>query len=267
MSKAKKRVIIFIALFSLSLAVMSYQHGGRPSSFVQALSTPFDLLNRSVADLTTALRHARSLYEENARLRTDVAQLLLERQRYRELLQENARLKELLALKNSEPRAVAAAKVVARGYDRLLNTALIDKGTANGIEKGMAVVTTRGLIGKVHAVREGFAEVLLLNDANFSVAVRLQNSRREGVLSGTGSRYALLKYVAPEETVDRGEVVVTSGFDGLFPAGVPVGVVARVKKEGVEFFQQIDVAPFQAPEKAEEVVVLQRTGTAGTAGP
>lgn len=261
MSKAKKRVLIFIALFSLALAVMSYQHGSRPPSLFQAISAPFDALNRAAADLSITLRHARNTYDENKRLRKDVAQLQIERQQYREIVQENMRLKELLALKNSEPRAVAAANVVARGYDRLLNTALIDKGATSGIEKGMAVVTPRGLVGKVHTVRESFAEVLLLNDANFSVAVRLQNSRREGVLSGTGYSYGLLKYVAPEETVDRGEVVVTSGFDGLFPAGIPVGVVSKVKKEGVEFFQYIEVIPFQAGDKAEEVVVLQRAQT------
>ncbi|MEW5746301.1 MAG: rod shape-determining protein MreC [Nitrospirota bacterium] len=263
MSKAKKRFIIFLALFSFALAVMSYQHGRRPSSFLQAVSYPFDLLNRLAADVSTTARQARAAFEENKRLRSELAQLLLERQQYREIMQENRRLKELLALKESEHRAVTAARVVARGYDRLLNTAVIDKGKADGVEKGMAVITTKGLIGKVYSVRDAFSEVLLLNDSNFSVAVRLQNSRREGIVSGTGYGYCLLKYVAPEETVERGEVVVTSGFDGLFPEGIPVGVVSRVKKEGVEFFQYVEVVPFQPSDTTEEVILLKRAESPG----
>src|SRR5271169_4870348 len=124
----------------------------------------------------------------------------------------------------------------------------------------MAVMTPQGLVGKVYSVRDSYSDVLLLQDANFSVAVRLQNSRHEGVVSGTGNGngYCLLKYVPPEENVEKGEVVITAGFDGIFPEGLPVGVVSKVKKEGIEFFQYIEVRPFQASEKVEEVIVLKQ---------
>jgi rod shape-determining protein MreC len=263
MSKAKKRFIIFVALFSSALTVMSYQHGRGPSSFLQVASYPFDVLNRFTSGMSATTQRAWDTFEENKRLRRDVAQLLLERQQYREIMLENRRLKELLALKDSEARTVAAANVIGRGYDRLLSTAIIDKGRRSGIEKGMAVITTKGLIGKIYTVRDDFSEVLLLMDSNFSASVRLQSSRREGVVSGTGYRYCLLKYITPEETVTRGDVVVTSGFDGLFPEGIPVGVVTAVKKEGVEFFQHIEVAPFQSSETTEEVIVLKRMGITG----
>ncbi len=122
----------------------------------------------------------------------------------------------------------------------------------------MAVITPQGLVGKIYSVHDYYSEVLLLKDSNFSVAVRLQNSRREGVISGTGNDYCLLKYVPPEENVEIGEVVITSGFDGIFPEGLPVGVVSKVKKEGIEFFQYIEVRPFQSSEKTEDVIVMKR---------
>ncbi|MFO0754609.1 MAG: rod shape-determining protein MreC [Thermodesulfovibrionales bacterium] len=257
MSKGKKRLIILASLLFLSLAAMSYQRDGKPSSFFEVASYPYYLLNEITAETSTALSRARRTFDENKDLRREVTQLSLERQKYREIVEENRRLRELLSLKEREPRFVAAAEVIARGYDSILTTVLLDKGRRSGIEKGMAVATTKGLVGKVYAVREDYSDVLLMKDVNFSAAVRLQNSRREGILSGTGHGYCVLKYIPPEEAVMKGEVVVTSGLDGLFPPGLPVGVVDRVRKERIEFFQHIEVVPFQSDEKLEEVVILK----------
>lgn len=257
MSKGKKRLIILASLLLLSLAAMSYQRGGKPSSFFEVLSWPSYLLNKITSEAGTTLSRACRAFDENRKLRRDVTQLLLERQQYREIIEENKRLKELLSLKEREPRFVAAAEVIGRGYDSLLTTIVLDKGRKSGIERGMAVVTMKGLVGKVHAVRDDYSDVLLLKDVNFSAAVRLQYSRREGILSGTGYGYCALKYIPPEEAVMKGEVVVTSGLDGLFPPGLPVGIVGQVKKEKIEFFQHIEVVPFQSGEKLEEVVILK----------
>ncbi len=258
MSKGKKRLIIFSTLFSVALFLMSYQHNKQPVSFLNALSYPYYALSGTTSKIGLTIREARDTFDENRQLKKEASRLLLERQQYREIIQENKRLKDLLALKEREPRYLTTARVISHGYDKLLNTAVLDKGSRSGIEKGMAVITTKGLIGKIYAVRDDFSDVLLLKDTNFSVAVRLQTSRREGIVSGTGYSQCLLKYVPPEETVQKGEVVVTSGFDGIFPSGLPVGIVTKVKKEGIEFFQHIEVLPFQSSEKIEEVVILKK---------
>ena len=258
MSKGKKRLIIFFLLFSVALTLMSYQHNGQSFSFLDILSYPYNVFSRATSNFGSTIDEVRNTYEENKKLKRELNQLLIERQRYREIIQENSRLRDLLSLKGREPRYVATAKVISRGYDRLLNTEILDKGRTSGIEKGMAVITAKGLVGKVYSVRDDFADVLLLEDANFSVAVRLQGSRHEGIVSGTGYGACVLKYIPPEETVAKGEVVVTSGFDGIFPEGLPVGVVSSVKKEGIEFFQHVEVLPFQSPDKIEEVVVLKK---------
>lgn len=258
MTKGKKRLIIFLILFVTALTLMSYQHKKQAFSFFNALSYPYYALSGVTSNLCDFFNKARHAYEENQKLKNELNQALLERQQYREIFQENKRLKDLLALRQRELRHVAAAKVIAHGYDKLLNIAVLDKGKNSGIEKGMAVITTKGLIGKVSSVRDEFSDVLLLKDTNFSVAVRLQNSRREGIVAGTGYNYCILKYIPPEETVDRGEVLVTSGFDGIFPEGLPIGVVNKVKKEGIEFFQYIEVLPFQSSEKIEEVLILKK---------
>ena len=259
MSKGRKRLLILFVLVSATVALMSYQHDKRAFSFFDAvISYPYYALNEFTSNAGVTFRRMRSAFEENNLLRKKVNELLLEKQQYGEIILENERLKALLSFKEQEPRFVTAARVIARGPDRLLNIVILDKGEKSGIEKGMAVITPQGLIGKIYSVRDSFSDVLLLKDSNFSVAVRLQNSRREGVVSGAGYDYCLLKYVPPEENVVKGDVVITSGFDGIFPEGLPVGVVSKVRKEGIEFFQYIEVKPFQSSDKLEDVIVLKR---------
>lgn len=261
MSKGKKRAAIFFGLILFALTLMTLQHGNTSNPFAAALIYPFNVLNKLVFDLGAPVKNAWNCVDENNRLKSEHAKMLAEKQHYTEVTQENLRLKEILALKAQEHSFVAAAKVVSKGYDRLLNLVIIDKGRKDGIEKGMAAITPKGLAGKVYSVKEGYSEVLLLKDTNFSAAVRLQNSRTEGVISGTGYSICALRYIPPEENVEGGEVVVTSGLDGVFPPGLFVGIVGSVKKEGVEFFQHIEVLPFQSAAKLEEVVILKKTVT------
>lgn len=122
----------------------------------------------------------------------------------------------------------------------------------------MTAITPKGLAGKVASAADSFAYLLLLNDINFSASVRLQGSRAEGVLSGTGSRSCILKYVPFEETVKTGDIVITSGLDMLFPPGIPVGYVTKVdSKTGGGYFQYIEVLPFQDTTKIEEVAIVK----------
>jgi rod shape-determining protein MreC len=260
MSKGRKRFIVLFVLVASSIALMSYQHKKNAFySFDGIVSYPYYKLSELTSNIAVTIDRIQNTFEENRQLRKDVGRLLLAEQQYREIVLENARLKALLSLKDREPGYLEAAKVIAKGSDRLLNLVVLDKGQESGIEKGMAVITPNGLVGKIYSVSNSFSEVLLLRDSNFSVAVRLQNSRHEGIVSGTGNNgYCLLNYIPPEEVVQRGEVVITSGLDGIFPEGLPVGVVRSVKKEGIEFYQHIEVIPFQSSGKLEEVIVLKR---------
>jgi rod shape-determining protein MreC len=256
MSKGKKRIVILFLFSLIALMLITYHHNKRSSAVYRVLSYPYDVLNKFTLNIATTFRELWSTFDENKRLRKELTSALTEKQRYEEIVQENKRLKELLSLKEHIPNYVTTAKVIARGYDRLLHTMILDKGSNSGIKKDMSVVTPKGLVGKVYSVKDNFSEILLLKDPNFSVAVRLQNSRHEGVISGTGRRYCILKYIPPEEDVEKGEVAVTSGLDGIFPPGLLVGVVSSVRKEGIEFFQDIKVSPFQSDAKIEEVVIL-----------
>ncbi|MCL0086008.1 rod shape-determining protein MreC [Thermodesulfovibrionales bacterium] len=260
MSKGKKRVIIFLSLFFVVLLLVTFQYKGKSFGFLVTLSYPFDALNNFTTTVNMTITEVWNTFGENRRLEDKLSAALLQIQRHDEIVRENKRLREILLLRDSSPNYIATARVIARGPDRLLNTILIDKGESSGIKEDMAVITTKGLVGRVHSVRGNFSEVLLLRDPNFSVAVRLQDSRREGIISGTGHRYSLLEHIPFEEVVEKGDNVVTSGLDSIFPPGIPVGVVSRVRAGDHKFFQSIQVLPFQTDTKIEEVVILTNAG-------
>jgi rod shape-determining protein MreC len=259
-SRSRKRLLIVVVLILAAVVLMPIyrQNHGIPGILKQ-LSYPYDALNGLTSSLSADISDVMNAADENKRLKSELRNSLAERQRYGEIIGENRRLHELLELRNQIQGSGTAARVIGRGYDKFINTLVIDKGRNEGIIKDMSAITPKGLAGKVSAVRSDYAEVMLLTDPNFSVAVRLQEGRHEGVLAGTGHRYCILKYVPTENPVKEGEIVVTSGLDGIFPQGVPVGKVVKVRTEGVEFFQYIEVMPFQSSSKIEEVVVIGRS--------
>jgi len=258
----KKRLLLFFSLIILSLILMTYQTKREVINPIRILSYPINIANESISSVCSSikdiLRKIRSSDEENKRLKEELNKLLIDRNKYKEILLENERLRELLSLKETEKRYVTAVRIIARGNERWSNTLVIDKGKKDGIEKDMAVTTARGLVGKVLSVTDSYSNILLINDVNFSASVRLQESRTEGIISGTGSALCVLKYVAHEYDVMENETVLTSGLDSLFPADIPVGTVTRVSKKSGGLFQNIEVTPFQDTKRLEEVTIIRR---------
>jgi len=257
-----RRMLPFFLLVILSLSLMTYQSNRGIIAPFRFLASSLNWVNWAFHSLSVSFRepfrkiHLRD--EENRKLREDIGRLLLERQRCRDEFFENQRLRAILALKEKERRYRATARIISKGWDRWANTVIIDKGSNSGITKDMAVMTPLGLIGKVSLAGDNYAYVLLLTDINFSTSVKIQETRKEAILSGTGSASCILQYVTTEEQVKENEVVVTSGFDDLFPPEIPVGYVSRVSKSGPGIFQHIEVKPFQDLTKLDEVMIVSQ---------
>ena len=257
----KKRLLLFLFIIT-SLSLMTYQSNREPLSPLKFLNNAlnwFHDIKHSVKDsITSPFKRILLREEENIRLQEELNNLLKEQQKYREALLENKRLRELLSLKEKENRYVTAARVIARGTDQWSNTFILDKGLLDGVTKDMIAITHRGLAGKISSVSDSYSKLLLLTDINFSSAARLQESRIEGVLSGTGFRKCLLKYIPHEEKVEKGNTVITSGLDSLFPQGIPIGYVSKVNKKSTGLFQDIEVLPFEDTAKIEELVIIKK---------
>ncbi len=258
----KKNTLLFFALIVISFFLMTYQSKkGRMFSAgsLNGLLDNSHFTARSVTDAVEGpFRRMALRDEENARLRKQVAELLLERQKYQETELENKRLRELLKFREAQKNYIATCRVIARGIDHWTNTLLLDKGAREGLAKDMTAVTPKGLAGKITDVSDSYSHLILLTDINFSAAVRLQESRKEGILSGTGTGKCVLKYVPYEEEVKPGDVVVTSGLDSLFPPGIPVGYVSKVDAKGRGgAFQYVEVIPYQDDSRMEEVIAVR----------
>jgi rod shape-determining protein MreC len=257
----KKWLFLFLFVI-ITLGLMTYQSNRQswfPLKFLKNTFNTFHDLKNSVMDSVKSPFHKMLIREEeNRRLKAELAKLLHEQQKYREVLLENQRLKDVLSLKEKDQRYIAGANVIARSTDRWSNTFIIDKGLRHGIEKDMAVVSIQGLVGKISEVSGSYSYLLLVTDMSFSAAARLQESRVEGVVTGSGFRKCRLKYVPYEEEVKKGDIVITSGLDQLFPPGIPVGYVSKVDKSDIGIFQDIEVLPFVDNIKIEVVVIMRR---------
>ncbi len=257
----KKRLLLLLFII-LSLGLMTFQSKKEhflPLKFLNNTLTSFHAIVNSVKDsVTSPFKKMLLREEENTRLKAELKRSLEEKQKYQEALLENRRLRELLSLKEKEHGYVTAARIIARGSDQWSKTFVLDKGLSDGVTKDMVAITPKGLVGKISGASNSYSSLLLLTDLNFSAAVRLQESRREGIISGTGLRKCQLKYIPYEEEVKVGDIVITSGLDSLFPQGIPVGYISRIDKKGSVLFQNIEVTSFEDNAEIEEVAIIKR---------
>jgi len=257
----RKRLLLLLFIV-LSLSLMTYQSNRKrllPFRFLNVVLNGFHEVKSSVEDFVASpFKRMLLREEENTRLKAELSRTLREQQEWREAILENKKLRELLSLREKERRYVTTARVIARSMDQWSNTVVLDKGLSDGIEKDMIAVTNTGLVGKISGVSRSYSYLLFLSDINFSAAARLQEGRIEGVISGTGFRRCQLKYVPYEEEVKKGDIVITSGLDLLFPQGIPIGYVSRVNKKDIGLFQDIEVVPFADDAKIEFVAIIKR---------
>jgi rod shape-determining protein MreC len=132
---------------------------------------------------------------------------------------------------------------------------ILDRGSNTGIEVNDAVVNANGLIGRVVLTTKDMAKVQLITDGNSSVGVLVDRTRRQGVLRGDGATAAQLFDIPSLSDVRPGDVVMTAGIDGIYPKGIPVGVVTKAEK-GQDLFKTISVKPSVDFGSVEEVIVL-----------
>jgi rod shape-determining protein MreC len=193
---------------------------------------------------------------ENERLRKRIQALELEKQKLLEAAATNRQLKELLDFRGSLSGTPVIASIIANSASSWFQSCMLDKGSTDGIRKGMGVVTPLGVVGQVVSVTARTAKVLLLTDPNSGIDVLVQRTRSRGIVSGSLETGTILKYVKRSEDVQEGDRLITSGMDGVFPKGMMVGTVIKVRKQQLGLFQFVEVLPAVQPARVEEVLVV-----------
>jgi len=194
---------------------------------------------------------------ENTELRTQVRGLQQKLDTLGEIEIENARLRRLLEFREQLAGSLVTARVI--GYDAagLARTLVIDRGENDGVTKGAAVLVPEGIVGHVFIASANAARVLLVSDHNSGVDAVVQRNRVRGIVQGTPEGGCQLKYVKRTDDLQVGDMLVTSGLDGIFPKGLPIGEIASIDRRGQGLFQAAEVRPRFTQRDLEEVLVTR----------
>ncbi|MEO7775374.1 MAG: rod shape-determining protein MreC [Steroidobacteraceae bacterium] len=207
---------------------------------------------------TESFQSRKSLRAENDALRVRERELSLNQMRFAALEVENARLR---ALRNALPPVAErslVAEVVSVELNPLRQRLLINKGERDGaVFRRQAVVDARGLLGQVVRVGPWSAEIILITDPEHAVPVEIVRNGLRSIAVGAGnSGELLLPYLAVNSDIKPGDLLVTSGLGGVFPAGYPVAKVTGIKRDPVLLLAQVRAQPLATLERDREVMLL-----------
>ena len=192
--------------------------------------------------------------EESHKMRAEMDALKLENQQLRSDLAMADRVKALSQFEARTPSKMIAARIIGTSSGSTNRVAFVDRGSTGGIEKGMAVVTPDGIVGKVMESYPTASQVLMVDDPGFAAGVISQKNHVRGILMGLGHGKCKIEYIQNEEHVEVGELFFTTGDDRVFPKGMPAGKVTSISA-GVND-KQIAADPVGLQAGPEEVLVV-----------
>lgn len=218
-----------------------------------AVSIPSDVLNWG----SLALSDQRALLEENRRLREQILTLSHRVQRMASLTAENVRLRELLEAGDQNDVPFITAELLSLDPDPFAHQMVIDRGRRNGAYVGQPVMDASGLVGQVTAVSAYSSRVLLLADASHALPVQVNRNGLRFIVQG-GGRYDALSVLHVPDTADirEGDLLVTSGLAGRFPAGYPVARVAEVVHDPGQPFARVMATPVAQLQRSRHFLLL-----------
>ncbi|WP_321372317.1 rod shape-determining protein MreC [uncultured Desulfuromusa sp.] len=257
---------LFLAIVLFLATVLLYSYNLRQKTattfFERAVLTfaaPFQTGIDGIADTVTStwknylwLVDARQrnidLEKENLELRSQLQQV-------EEISLQNKRLRKLLAFVDELDRSALPAQVIGEDGSNWARTIIIDKGTRAGLHTGFPVVASSGVVGRVIKTAPDSSRVLLVSDASSAIAALIQRTRTRGVVRGQGEKLSI-EYALRDTDIQVGDLLVTSGMGGVFPKGLPLGLVESVTKDQFGLFQKVTAIPTTDLSHLEEVMVI-----------
>lgn len=264
----RRPTLLFIVVLSLLFLLMSISGrtryvGETRTMFERTLMTIFspvptavNWIGQTTADIYHGYLDMRRSVNENLELHRKVIALTTENLEMRQSEGDLKRLRSLLGYAEEFNMPTTMAQAIMLDTSSRFKAIIIDRGSATGIHVNDAVVNANGLIGRVVLTTKDMAKCQLITDGNSSVGVLIERTRRQGILRGDGAGGAQLYDIPSLADVQPGDNVLTAGIDGIYPKGIPVGVVVKAEK-GQDLFKNITVRPSVDFGSVEEVIVLQ----------
>lgn len=266
-------IIVLAAVIAIGLGVAGITGDERPAltrveaglrDLLAPLQTGITVVWRSLEDTWGAFVAYEELQQENAALRNQLRQLAAENSLLAEYRLENMRLRRLLGLQEemAGQYQLLAAEVIGRRVPTWYTSLELNRGLADGAAAGMAVVNEDGLVGRVAAVSQHTAEVHLLTSPQVGVAAMAQDSRVPGVVQG-GREAGLLEmiHLPHDALIQVGEIVVSSGWGGVFPPGLRIGTVKEIIPDPNGLMKKAVLEPAADIDRVEEAFII--TGVTG----
>lgn len=255
--------VILITTLSIVLMVLDHrnQHLVQIRSMIaealyplqQAVDAPFKATRWARDNLASRSQ----LIATNERLRADLLVQAGKLQRMAALEAENARMRALLDSTAKVGDQVLIAEIVSVDMDRLRNRVVINRGSADGAHVGQALIDAHGIVGQIVRDRSTSAEALLITDPDHAVPAEIVRTGIRTIAVGTGALDRLsLPFMARNSDVKAGDILVTSGLGGAFPAGYPVGTVREVRGDSGEPFLTVSATPAAQLDRIHEVLLV-----------
>ncbi len=265
--------LAFAVLVLLATAAMisdrnALREGGRELSWFEgllldisapvqgALAAPVD----AVAAVWQGYVDLLDVRADNERLASRVAELEEENLQYREALVTSGRLSRIVQMREDFESPMLPSRVVGLDVSPWFRAVLVDRGERHNIHPGNPVITHDGVVGLVTATSSSAAKTMLLLDRQSAVDGVVQRSRVRGVVRGQGTDHLGFEFVVREADVRRGDVIISSGLDGVYPKGLRIGEVEEVRDAGGRLLQTAIVKPSVDFGRLEQVFVMLQRG-------
>ena len=258
--RSLQATIVFLLVGGILVLAFGGYLGGASRSLSSSLigiQTWFSTRFAAIQDFLAAPRDIAALRQRNAELESEVSRLQGQVIELQQKVAETEILAALVDFSRANPESTyKGAAVIGRDPSPFLHYVIVNRGSNDGILRGMPVVTNQGLIGRVDAVVADAARVQLITDPASEINVRLQNADTDAILVGSVTGDLSLDLISQEATVEAGDVVLTSGLGGGYPPDLIVGQVLNVRKRDYELFQQATLQPAVDFVRLEIVLII-----------
>ncbi|MGH7033971.1 MAG: rod shape-determining protein MreC [Stellaceae bacterium] len=236
MKAAAQRLTLPFLIFVSALLIVfgktdTFLYDGMRAALTDRVAPVLQVMRQPMVAVTSAFQAVSDVvaaHRENAELREENGRLMQWQEVARRLAAENAELRDLVKLVPESAVHSIAARVIADSGGAFARNVLIDVGQKDGVQRGQAAMTGEGLVGRVAEVGDRTARVLLMTDLNSHIPVELEETHERAILDGDNSEEPRLIYLPPKTEVKVGARIVTGGAGGVFPPGLPVGVVSSI---------------------------------------
>ena len=227
------------------------------SSAVYPLQAVVDLPFRSIDGLRDYLAGRDALRRENADMQAKLRVANLQLQRFAALAEENQQLRAVRESSSGISAKTAITEIMRVDLDPGRHRVLLNKGTSDGLYKGQAVLDADGVFGQITRVGRFASEAILITDAETATPIRVNRTGLRSIAVGTGDFNKLtLPFITGDADIKPGDLLVTSGLGGIFPAGYPVAQVTQVKRDPAATFALVEAKPLAHMDHARELLLV-----------